>query len=124
MRVYLTCLKLFDIIIEFLHTFQIGPLGVSVFFVLSGFLITRILLTNKESILDKKITLGQSLTRFYLRRSIRIFPIYYLLLAFLFLLNFETVRDEILWHVLYGGNLLYVFEGEFSNGLSHLYSFK
>ena len=108
--------------IEFFHTIQLGPLGVSVFFVLSGFLITRILITNKDSISNGQSTLGKSLKTFYLRRSIRIFPIYYLLLAFLFLLNFETIRDEILWHSLYAGNILYVIKGEFSNGLSHLWS--
>ena len=48
-----------------------GPLGVMIFFVLSGFLITGILL--KE--FDK--TASISLKRFYARRAFRIFPTFY-----------------------------------------------
>ena len=52
--------------------------GVNLFFVISGFLITRILLVNKEKIEAGKTTLKQVLKAFYIRRSIRIFPIYYI----------------------------------------------
>lgn len=53
---------------------DLGELGVRVFFVISGFLITSILL--KE--LDK--TGSIDLKRFYFRRTLRIFPPYYLFL--------------------------------------------
>jgi len=61
-----------------------GDLGVSAFFVLSGFLITWLLL--KESSQNGRI----SLRSFYLRRTLRIFPAYYAFLIFSFLQ--ESVR--------------------------------
>lgn len=57
-----------------------GFLGVDMFFVLSGFLIVTLLLRER----DRSGTV--SLRGFYLRRSLRIFPLYYALLAFLSLL--------------------------------------
>ncbi|MGE0405714.1 MAG: acyltransferase family protein [Candidatus Korobacteraceae bacterium] len=52
-----------------------GDLGVSVFFVLSGFLITWLLL--KEEAQNGEISLGN----FYIRRTLRIFPAYFAFLA-------------------------------------------
>ena len=56
---------------DFLHKyFTIGDLGVSTFFVLSGFLITTILLTEK----NRTQTIG--IISFYIRRILRIWPLY------------------------------------------------
>lgn len=58
-----------------------GDLGVSAFFVLSGFLITRLLLREREK------TGEVSIRRFYLRRTMRIFPAYYAFLLLSFTLD-------------------------------------
>ena len=60
---------------------QDGALGVNIFFVISGFLITSLLLQEEES------TQTISVKNFYLRRTLRIFPAYYTLLLFYFVLQ-------------------------------------
>jgi peptidoglycan/LPS O-acetylase OafA/YrhL len=57
--------------------FNSAELGVHVFFVISGFLITQLLLD--ELARKQRIDLG----RFYLRRTLRIFPPYYVLIGVL-----------------------------------------
>jgi peptidoglycan/LPS O-acetylase OafA/YrhL len=62
-------------------TGNLGPLGVRFFFIISGFLITSILLRE----LEQKGTI--SLKRFYLRRTFRIFPAFYCFLGVMLVVN-------------------------------------
>ena len=52
-----------------------GGLGVVIFFVLSGYLITMLALREEEA------RGGLDFTAFYIRRTFRIFPLYYVVLA-------------------------------------------
>lgn len=86
---------------------QTGPMGVTLFFVLSGFLITGILIEEqaKHELHQRgKLTIFKA---FYLKRSLRIFPIYYLTLVLMVLLNKEGVREFFWWHFSYGSNILF-----------------
>ena len=58
---------------------KIGPIGVTLFFALSGFLITYLLLIEKERFIQINVK------DFYIRRFLRIWPIYYLVLLFVYL---------------------------------------
>lgn len=71
--------------------------GVNLFFVLSGFLITQILLTNQ----NEKGVLGQ----FYIRRFLRIFPLYYLVLALGVILAIPPARDYFIYYSTYTANI-------------------
>lgn len=72
--------------------FELGSLGVIFFFVLSGFLITYLLLQ------EKKVTNTIAVKKFYLRRILRIWPLYYLivLLGFLVLPHLDFMDNPYL----------------------------
>jgi peptidoglycan/LPS O-acetylase OafA/YrhL len=81
----------------------LGPLGVQLFFVLSGFLITGILLDARyasENIWEKRFAWRQ----FYCRRFLRIFPLFYMALAIGVVFDLPAVRETWLWHATYTSN--------------------
>jgi peptidoglycan/LPS O-acetylase OafA/YrhL len=102
---------------------RLGSTGVDLFFVLSGFLITGLLLEAKGR--------PDYYRRFYIRRTLRIFPLYYLALGVAFwvwphffpglssLLN--AAHEHQVWYWLYASNWLFVREGTYL-GLAHFWS--
>lgn len=59
--------------------YESGRIGVTLFFVLSGFLISYLLLT------ERKVSGTVSIKNFYVRRILRIWPLYYLLVFLVFI---------------------------------------
>lgn len=112
----LLCVMAFHFVPPLEHVSALGSVGVRVFFVLSGFLITRILLASRSQ------ALSVALPSFYLRRGLRILPVFYAVLAIAWLLNIGPVRQTIGWHVSYLTNV-YLFERQAWHGsISHLWS--
>ena len=79
---------------------EMGWAGLFLFFVLSGFLITGILLDTK----------GREgyFRSFYIRRAFRILPVYYLLLAAAVITTaaFSKPISDLPWYLLYGQNMI------------------
>lgn len=100
-----------------------GYYGVDLFFTISGFLITSILLNQKLS----NKSFSKILKNFYIRRTLRIFPIYFLFLfLLLFLQYFDKVKcwesNQMIYYFTYTSNLLF-FKTGFQNFLvNHLWS--
>lgn len=97
-----------------LHTdyVYIGWVGVQLFFVLSGFLITDILLRMKE-----KFSAGDYFKKFYGRRFLRIFPLYYLYLLIMFILTTILISLE------YRINYMQLFKEQLPYALAYVYNF-
>lgn len=72
-----------------------GDLGVRAFFIISGFLITRLMLQEQEK------TGSINLRNFYIRRALRIFPVYFVFLGVLLALqlagDFPFPRTAGIW---------------------------
>jgi len=85
-----------------------GSYGVSMFFVLSGFLITRVILIHKQKVADG-ISLSLVARNFFVRRALRLMPVYYLTLLIGSVLGFSLVRETLLWHLTYTSNFLFYF---------------
>ena len=84
---------------------RLGNAGVSLFFVLSGFLITYLLLE------EKKNTNTISIKNFYIRRTLRIAPLYYFYIALLLIGLFTGIYKEsfdlknLLFYIFFLGNI-------------------
>ncbi|MBD0257738.1 MAG: acyltransferase [Cytophagales bacterium] len=100
----------------------LGLLGVTCFFILSGYLITSILINARRSTETGDSSVWWHLGRFFYRRTLRIFPIYYLALLYLYLFNVADIRSSLNWHVFYASDLYFFFKQAWQGPISHLWT--
>ncbi len=101
-----------------------GGAGVDLFFVLSGFLITGILVSTKES--------TNYFRTFYARRAVRIFPLYFLVVGLFFLVFVPLAQhhgkdlwinpQEQIWYWLFLANWRHAFGYNDGAQLAHFWS--
>lgn len=99
-----------------------GHLGVVMFFVLSGFLITRILFENADSCRANHSSPIVKMVRFIYRRSLRIFPIYFLLLAVGGIFSLSNFSEIAGWLVSYTPNFYIILHNRWMGVWDHLWS--
>ena len=91
------------------HWLILGATGVDLFFVLSGFLITMILMGSRRG------DWGE-IRKFYVRRTLRIFPLYYMYLGLCVAMGMAVP----IWYWFYGQNI--AFGLQHGGGPLHLWS--
>ena len=102
--------------------FFLSGFGATLFFVLSGFFVTKSLLRFKSEIAGGKTHTGGALWTFYLHRWLRLWPLYYLVLALTLILNVENARSSFLWNAAFLSNLHVLISGTWSGRFSPLWS--
>lgn len=94
-------------------------IGVLLFFTLSGFLITGILLDLKAQTDDGTMSRSAAFGRFYYRRSLRIFPLYFMVVAAACWIGLAGFREHWEYHVFYMSNML---SGPMAGYASHFWT--
>ena len=95
--------------------FSAGYYGVDLFFVISGFLITGILVNSNEPF-------SRSYKKFIGRRALRIFPIYYLTIFLLFFIGDQYMREYFVYCLTYTYNYAWVYFNIPLNSITHFWS--
>jgi peptidoglycan/LPS O-acetylase OafA/YrhL len=102
--------------------FHNGGAGVTFFFVLSGYLISSNLLYLKKAVEAGQTPLRFAFLKFYYRRTLRIFPLYYLVIFSLLLIVPAAFAGKFVWYALYISNFLIFHHQAWPDMLSHFWS--
>jgi len=101
---------------------ELGFAGVRLFFVLSGFLITGILLRCRDRARAGGSPPGFQLRQFYMRRALRILPAFYATLFVAAALQMGSARPTFWWHFFYASNFLLALRGTWIDLVTHFWS--
>ena len=104
------------------RVFHWGRFGVMLFFVLSGFLITGLLLRGRDAVASGGVTRGQVFRAFVARRALRIAPIYYLVVLAGWGVGYGPIANLMPWHLTYTGNIALTYFHKPLAQATHLWS--
>lgn len=96
-------------------------LAPSIFFTLSGFLITTLLLKDKEKIQAGKVSSKTAFKSYFLKRMLRIFPLYYLCILFVYFFRPNSEPLALEYFITFTSNF-YINQIKSWPVLSHLWS--
>lgn len=120
-------LRAFAVGIVMIHHFYsekffLAGFGVTLFFVLSSFFATNSLLRFKAKAEAGQMRRADGLQTYYIRRWLRIWPLYYLVLAVTALLGTAYARESFWWNAAFLSNVRLLVTGEWTGRFSHLWS--
>ena len=101
---------------------SLGTAGVNLFFVLSGFLITGILINVQRRVGDDRKARIVALKAFWMRRLFRLVPALLLYITVIYAVGYTGDREGLLWYLGYLANFRIADIGRWPVGTSHLWS--
>ncbi len=102
--------------------FNFGTLGVRFFFVMSGFLITKMLLRSRKKWEQSQTSWLNEWSHFQLRRLMRTVPVYWLSLFLAAVLALPSVRESLFWTMTFLTNFYMGKLDYFPDTISHFWS--
>ncbi len=123
----LDALRAVAIAIVMLHHYMNPPIllsgfGVTFLFVLSGYFATNTLLKLRERMEAGRTEMGGAVKDFYMRRYLRICPMYFIVLLVTALCNIEGARDSLPWNAFFLANIQTVVNQEWNGRFSPMWS--
>jgi peptidoglycan/LPS O-acetylase OafA/YrhL len=123
----LDALRAIAIAVVMLHHYINPPIllsgfGVTFLFVLSGYFATNTLLKLRKHVERGGTDMGGAVKDFYLRRYLRIGPMYFIILLLTALFNVEGARDSLPWNAFFLANIQTVVSGEWNGRFSPMWS--
>ncbi len=100
----------------------LGFLGVGVFFVLSGYLITGVLIGVRTQAEQRGLPVRGAIVPFYARRLLRLAPALYVYLFVVWALGIIGSAADLPWYLLYAGNLKATIDQGWFAGTAHLWT--